>query len=102
MGFNHVIVAAKSVHVKRPLKTYDRPLDGSQQRQRHDDRHRNPYRQVLRERKVGRGFDSHECADDDMADDEYDQIGGQVVGAMVMKRFTAASALVMCPDEGSK
>src|SRR5690606_551666 len=96
------MLAAEAVHVKRPLQADDGAFGRLQEQERHEDRNRNPDRQVKPAWPDGDRFDAHESADDDMTDNCDHQVGWQVVGAVVMYLFTAFLAGIDCLQEGTE
>ena len=57
---------------------------------------------LLAERQGAGGFEDHEGAEHDVADDHHDEIGGEVVGAVVVEDLAAMLALLDRLDEGGK
>ncbi len=83
---------AEAMHVVGPLQADDGPFDRPEQGEGHDDGQRRPDGQMLPGRERAGGLDAHEGADDDVADDDHHQIGGQVVGAVVVHVLAAGVA----------
>src|SRR5262245_55251257 len=90
------------MHIKGPLQPDDCAFYRPEQRQRQDDRERRPDRQVLPSRERAGCLHRHEGANDDMADNHNDKIGGQIVGAMVVYLLTTMVATVYRLQKGLK
>lgn len=82
----------EAVHVFGPLQADEYAFDARQQEQAHAEQDRRPDEGV--DPKIGgeAGFDRHDRADDDVADDEHGKVGGGVVGALMMQLFAALGA----------
>src|SRR5262245_3170328 len=102
MRLDHILFAAETMHVKRPLQPNDRPLDRAEQRERQSDRERHPDRQMLPHGEVACGFHAHEGAHHDVAHDHHDQIGRQIVGAMMMHFLAANLASIDGLEKGGE
>src|SRR6266446_4973582 len=72
-----------------PLQSHDRSLGGLQQRERADERQRQPDQQLKPNGRRVIRLDSEDCRNDGVTDDEDHKIGRKIVGA-VMKQFFAA------------
>src|SRR5882757_7268150 len=84
----------EAMHSRLPLQADDRSLGGLQQCQRADQRQRKPYRELKpRGRRVG-DLDREDRRHDDVADHDDDQIGGEIIRAMMMEFLAACGAMV--------
>src|SRR5690606_20721587 len=83
-----VRLAPETVHLQSPLQPDDATFHWRQHGERGEDGDRDPDCQMLPHRHVEQGLEAHEGGDDNMADHEDDEIGGQVVGAVVVKFLT--------------
>src|SRR5262245_23629397 len=79
-------LASEAVHVERPLQGDDRALDAREKGQRQ----RSPQQRMQPQRRREGALDGQDGADDHVAYDQDGEIGGRVVGAVVMEGLPAA------------
>ncbi|VVT17321.1 hypothetical protein RHIZ404_210446 [Rhizobium sp. EC-SD404] len=89
-----IVLAAEAMHTQGPLQTDDATFQRLHARHRQDQCHRDPERKRLPRRPVNDAFPEHVAGNHNVADDEDSEIGRQVVGAVVMHRFAARSAVI--------
>ena len=89
-----VIVRVETMHAICPLPADDRALDRLQQPERQNQRQRQPEQEMhpigRREGNLDREHERHH----DVTDNENDEIGRSVVGALMMERLSAGRAMI--------
>ena len=85
MHFDQIFVSAEAVHMSAHCSPMTAPLTGCSRASASTIVSGTQIARCCQSGERAGRFDAHECADDDVADDDHHQIGRQIVGAMMVQ-----------------